>query len=59
MIKAASFYRLSFVVKKNPQLSLGSGDRLSGGTKIFGQKCQDGGSHLDLFSLSIYRAGTS
>jgi hypothetical protein len=48
MIKAASFYRLSSVVKKNPQLSLGSGDRLSGGTKIFGQKCQDGGSHLDL-----------
>jgi hypothetical protein len=48
MIKAASFYRLSSVVKKNSQLSLGSGDRLSGGTKIFGQKCQDGGSHLDL-----------
>jgi hypothetical protein len=43
MIKAASFYRLSSVVKKNPWFSVGSGDRLSGGAKIFGQKCQDGG----------------
>jgi hypothetical protein len=59
MIKAASFYRLSSVVKKNPQLSLGSGDRLSGGTKIFGQKCQDGGSHLDFFGSLISGVGTS
>jgi hypothetical protein len=45
MIKAASSYPLSSVVKKSPRLSDGSGDRLSGGAKIFGQKCQDGGAH--------------
>ena len=53
MRKAAGFYRLSSVVKKNPQLRIGRGDRLSGRAKIFGQKCQDGWSQVDLFSRSI------
>ena len=59
MIKVASFYRLSSVVKKNPWLSGGSGDRLSCGAKIFGQKCRDGGSYLDLFCLLVSGVGTS
>jgi hypothetical protein len=57
MIKAASSYRLSSVVQKNPRLSVGSEDRLSRRAKIFGQNCQDGWIHLDLFWRSIIEAG--
>jgi hypothetical protein len=56
-IKAASFYRLSFVVRKNARSIGGSGDRLSRCGEIFGQKCQDRRCGLDRDRLLISRSG--